>query len=98
MSADNGIYIAKFVDGYRVIEASAIDNLSYYPADSEENKKEWKSYFVKAKKFKTKDEALEYAKKLYNEPDSFFEYGIVDLGEGTEWDCMSELVKKFERN
>ena len=26
MSADNGIYIAKFQDGYRVIEAQAIDN------------------------------------------------------------------------
>ena len=27
MSADNGIYVAQFPDGYRVIHAQAIDNL-----------------------------------------------------------------------
>lgn len=30
MSADNGIYIGKFKDGYKVIHASAIDNLEYH--------------------------------------------------------------------
>ena len=29
MSADNGIYIGKFLDGIRVIHAQAIDNVFY---------------------------------------------------------------------
>jgi hypothetical protein len=30
MSADNGIYIAKFPDGFRVAYSSAIENVDYY--------------------------------------------------------------------
>ena len=93
MSADNGIYIAKFLDGYKVIEASAIDNLDFYPKGSEENRKEWQSYFGKAKTFKTEAEAVHYAYELYRECD-ICEYGIVNLGEGVEFDPFNEAIKK----
>ncbi len=39
MSADNGIYIAKFPEGWRVIHAQAIENINYYPKGSAKRKK-----------------------------------------------------------
>lgn len=34
MSADNGIYIAKFPNGYKVAYAMAIENVDYFPKGS----------------------------------------------------------------
>ena len=86
MSADNGIYIAKFSDGYRAVHATAIENIDYYPAGSAERKNELKSYFGKAKIFATENEAYIEAKRLKEIilDDDFcpiLEYGICYLGE-----------------
>lgn len=84
MSADNGVYIAKFKDGYRVIEASAIDNLTYYPEGSLKEKETWYSYFGGAPVYATKDEAVLAAHKIADECD-ILEYGVSYLGNGVEW-------------
>lgn len=83
MSADNGIYIAKFKDGYRVIEAGAIDNLEYYPEGSLEEKNIWRDYWANSQVYKTKEEAVKAATE--QSENTYTEYGIVDLGEGVDW-------------
>lgn len=97
MSADNGIYIAKFLDGYKVIEAQSIDNLTFYPEGSKENINTWKEYFEdQAVTFKTLDEAIKYAVEMEDEMmkmGCFLEYGIVNLGEGVEWDPLRAAIK-----
>jgi hypothetical protein len=90
MSADNGIYIAKFPDGYRVSNGAvqAIDNVDYFPEGSKERKEELKSYFGGSPLFETEDQAFNHANKLYDEfmsdeYDDFhiLEYGISYIGE-----------------
>ena len=80
MSADNGIYIAKFPDGWRWCHGSAIENLTYYPAGSPERKNELKAYFGDSKLYTDEQEcvmdAFEFAKTV-----SILEYGVSDLGE-----------------
>lgn len=89
MSADNGIYITQWNDGYRVAEASAIENIDFInDSISElENKRlqdEYrKSVFGRSEVFKTEDEAFDRARAIY----SIFrkrgwpvEYGIIPLG------------------
>jgi hypothetical protein len=84
MSADNGIYIAKFPDGYRVCEAQAIDNINYFPAGSNERKQELKNYFGNSKVFELLStagfEAQVIESKLEQEGD-YTEYGINYIGE-----------------
>jgi len=80
MSADNGIYIAHFPDGVRVIHAQAIENLDYYHAGSDEYNKEIESYFKSAKLFTDEDEAVKFAFQYAKEFD-VLEYGVSDLGE-----------------
>jgi len=80
MSADNGIYIAKFPEGYRVIHAQAIDNITYFPEDTMERKNVLKEYFGGSKIISTEHEALEEAGKLSKEYD-YLEYGTSFLGE-----------------
>lgn len=80
MSADNGIYVAKFPDGYRVIHAQAIDNLDYYPKNSQEYVDTVRQYFNKSKIYQTQEEAFAEADKMAKEC-WFLEYGICDLGE-----------------
>jgi hypothetical protein len=84
MSADNGIYIAEFSDGFRVVHAQAIDNLNYFPQGSEEEKQEWKNYFDGAKLFATKEAAILYAHELASEYD-VLEYGVSFIGRGIDW-------------
>lgn len=109
MSADNGVYILESIDGFRVTEAQAIDNLWWWWDDprlyDEEfvkaqeargienpyagsgraydqlNPKELLKYFGKCKVFKTREEALDEANRIYEEimSDDFCpvcEYGI----------------------
>lgn len=75
MSADNGIYIHKFEDGWRVCHAQAIENI-YWPADeSGYNQKELKAYFEKSPLYKTKLDVLAAAAELSEEYE-ILEYGI----------------------
>jgi len=86
MSADNGIYIARFPEGYRVIEAAAIENIDYYPEGTLRRKIELKRYFGKAPLFLHRPDAFEYAYKLkekvLNDPVfPVLEYGVCYIGE-----------------
>lgn len=85
MSADNGIYIASFPDGYRVIHAQAIEDIDYYPPMSDKRKEVLLNYFGDSPLFDTEKEALKYANELYKEIMSddipILEYGISFLGE-----------------
>lgn len=85
MSADNGIYIAKFPDGYRVCEAQAIENIDYYPEGSDERKQELKNYFGESKIYETKDEALlaghKIEEEIANSDWPILEYGVCYIGE-----------------
>lgn len=89
MSADNGIYVAQFHDGYRVIEAMAIENLWYYDPDEGNHpdeylhREEWKRYWSHASLYPTKEKALIAAHEMAS--DTYTEYGVVYLGEGVEW-------------
>ena len=97
MSADNGVYICRFKDGYRVIEGFAIDNLDYFEPGSKEEKLEWKRYWEKAPLYNNKDDAILAAHKLADSID-VLEYGVVMLrGEGVDWrDSVDDLDKDDE--
>ena len=71
MSADNGIYIGDFEDGYRVIYAQAIDNCE---GEDEVTNAYIHVYFKDAKVFSFRDD------KMASEPDLFIlEYGISEI-------------------
>lgn len=92
MSADNGIYIGRFPKTettpedyeYRVIHATAIENLHWTPTDTlEENSREIVAYYKSASVI-TQDEAQKKAFELEKEilADDFcpvLEYGINTL-------------------
>lgn len=80
MSADNGIYYAKFPDGYRVIHAQTIDNLFFYEPGSKQEQEVIYDYFKDAKVFPSLTAVLQEAQRLANLID-YTEYGIVDLGD-----------------
>lgn len=80
MSADNGIYIAKFPDGYRVTYAAAIENIDYYPVGTVERKNELKKYFGESNVYQNIKDALNDAYKI-KEVYEYTEYGICILTE-----------------
>ena len=86
MSADNGVYIAKFPDGYRVAYSHNIEDVDYFPVGSQERKNVLKEKFGKSTIFATKSEAFDEAKRieadLENDDDFYIlEYGICSIGE-----------------
>jgi len=91
MSADTGIYIAKFPDGYRVTEVvQNIENVDYYKPGTKKRKEELKAYFGDSEIYETEQLAFDKACKIYNEytrekEDSGMgcpiEYGIGYIGE-----------------
>jgi len=78
MSADNGVYIHKFRNGWRVIHAQCIDNIYWNRGKNKYNYRILKEYFEESPLFKTKKEAYEYAEKLYTEI-GWTEYGISEV-------------------
>lgn len=90
MSADNGIYIAKFPSGYRVAYGSAIENVSYYPEGSEERKDQLNIYFGKSKLITDEKEAILHAHELAKEYD-YLEYGVSLIGEFEEFIMPEEI-------
>lgn len=90
MSADNGIYIARFPTCYRVCYGSAIENIEHYPEGSEERKDELKSYFGKSPLFRAESQALEAAREM-SKGYEILEYGISILG--GIWDEFDPEVK-----
>lgn len=83
MSADNGIYVAKFPDGYRVVHAQAIDNLDYYK-DEALRINEIHSYFGRSTVIQTKDAALLEAHRMSKDI-PILEYGVCYIGELPFW-------------
>ena len=86
MSADNGIYIAKFPDGYRVAYAQNIDNVDYFLEGTHERKEQLKNYFGDSQLFATEKEAADHAWNMYDEfmkedGIGYIEYGICSIGE-----------------
>ena len=85
MSADNGIYIVKFPEGFRVVHAQCIENIDYYPEGTKERKEMLKDYFGQSEIYETREEALNQASKIYdditNSDFPILEYGICFLGE-----------------
>ena len=92
MSADNGIYIAKFPDGYRVCYAQAIENIDFYSPNTKSRKEELKEYFGESPVFEKKEDAEKYAFEMYHkmkeEEEKYglfgyfiLEYGICHVGE-----------------
>lgn len=78
MSADNGIYIHKFKDGYKVTHAQAIDNIYWHRGRKKYNYRILNQYFKHSPKFKTIIEATVYAVKLSKEIE-YTEYGISEV-------------------
>lgn len=84
MSADNGIYIAKFPDGYRVTGVvGCIDNIDFFTEGSAKRKKELKKYFGKSKIFKTEMQAAKEGFKVQEDCGigCYIEYGVCYIGE-----------------
>ncbi len=86
MSADNGIYIHHFKNGWKVTEAGAIENIFWDEKNKcigpEYNQKELNRYFRNSPLFKSEDEAWKYARKLYKEyskDGGIIEYGICEV-------------------
>ena len=80
MSADNGIYIAKFPEGYRVAYGAAIENIDYYDEGTKKHKAELKNYFGDSKVYISEARAWKQARKLYKEW-GYTEYGVCYVGE-----------------
>lgn len=91
MSADDGIYILKSKDGYRIVHAQCIDNLYWWDKELEDNSpfkmerrdklnpKELISFFGDSLVFQTNEEVIDAAQVMYNkviEDVGFCEYGI----------------------
>jgi len=92
MSADNGIYIGDFADGYRVIHAQAIENCD---GDYELTKAYIHLYFRNVKVFSFRDDAWAEARRIYDEMASgedmfILEYGISEITFGFEFPVMTE--------
>jgi hypothetical protein len=84
MSADNGIYIAKFPDGYRVTHMQAVDNLDYFGEGTTERKHELRAHFGGSPLFSVRNEAILYAHDLAQNIVKDFgilEYGVCEIGE-----------------
>lgn len=87
MSADNGIYILKYLDEnmklkFRVEHAQAIDNINYEPDYPKEkpvlNLRYTLWYFLNSPEFDNEKDTLEFACKLY-EKWEYTEYGVCEL-------------------
>jgi hypothetical protein len=75
MSADNGIYILKCKDGWRVAHAQSIDNIYWWPDRKDGqyvqldsiNPVQLYRYFKGSKNYKTEGEATSQAYKMYRD-------------------------------
>lgn len=97
MSADNGIYIAKFPDGFRVCYAQCIENINYYTPNTLRQKKTLARYFGESPLFEKRGEAFQYAFHLLEQLESeaeeknfpfVLEDGISYIGEFEEFESI----------
>lgn len=83
MSSDNGVYIVKFTDGYRVAYAQAIENVEYgywHEKDAKVLQAIRISYFKDSPVFQTREEAWSYAGQESLKYD-LLEYGVSQLAD-----------------
>lgn len=91
MSADNGIYVAKFPDGYRVAHCQCIEDVDFYAANTFGRKSVLKVKFGRSKVYATKNEALLAGHEMEQEiresdwPGNILEYGVSYIGEYEHW-------------
>ena len=78
MSADNGIYLHKFRKGWGVIHTQAIDNIYWNAGNKKYNYRILYDVFKRAKIFKLRGDALNYALDL-NKEIGYTEYGISEV-------------------
>jgi len=81
MSADNGVYITQWNDGFRVAHAQAIENIDYYQVGSPEWEQSQLDYFGSSPLFANELDAIIYAHALEKKilSDDFcpiLEYGV----------------------
>lgn len=97
MSADNGIYILKTKDGFRVIHAQAIENVTYEPNEDGWNPYEIWAYFHRVAPFTELKAALARAHQLYKEHIAHgpVEYGVCDLDFG-HLEFPSFTIQEYE--
>ncbi len=95
MSADNGIYILKTKDQYRVIHAQAIDNLWYSHFTKSNVSEEMVptrivDYFGDCKYTRNQKLARKIASNMANHT-SILEYGIIEFEINKTW---SQIIKE----
>ena len=78
MSADNGVYIHKFRDGWAVAHRQAIENIYWNRGKKKYNYNILHDYFADAPRFKTEQEAMNYAMAEYRKL-NICEYGISEV-------------------
>ena len=83
MSANNAIYIAEFVDGFRVALVGAPENLFEFE-DEYFLRTVWRESFEHARLFGSLEEAKAYAAELA-EDCLFLEYGVSQLAFSVDW-------------
>lgn len=84
MSADNCIAICKFKQGWKVVHCLGIDNIYWWKENgkwirkNEINPKQLYKIFKNGILCKTREEALQIAKKMWEEI-GYVEYGILEI-------------------
>lgn len=85
MSADNGLYIAKFPDWYRVAHLQAIENVSYYEKWTKEWERVLDDYFWWLPVYMSKQvamrKALDMQERVMESKTPILEYWIQYLGD-----------------
>lgn len=82
MSADNGIYIVKFPEGFMIGHAQAIENIDWYLSNNDiDGYKQWcEQVFGKNRIYYTKETAILKAYELASQY-TMLEYGVSYIGE-----------------
>lgn len=79
MSADNGIYIAEFADGFRVAHAQGMSELDQLAPGSVERQEFLRQSFMESPLYASEQAALDAAFEM-SKGLAFLEYGICLLG------------------
>jgi hypothetical protein len=100
MSADNGIYILKTKDQYRVVHAQAIDNLNWsfknLSCDNDLVPTRIVEYFGNCDPIKNEGEAIKIAHEL-KKTTSYLEYGICTIAIDKTWKEIFGDARKYAR-
>lgn len=97
MSADNGIYILKTSDQYRVIHAQAIENLYWShikPYNKELVSTRVIEYYGNSKYTRSEETALKIANYMAKDT-SILEYGIVTISTCKTWNQIIREAKEL---